>query len=292
MLTNFFILICLGAVWGGAFSLIKFGLRTTGPITEMAVRALIALVALLVTCLILKKDLRGNAGHWFAYLVFALLGVVQLWLADAYSLEYITAGLASVMVAVTPLATFVITALILRADKITFSNVAGLLMGVVGLVLVIGIDNILADGTVLLGVLFVIGGFILFAVNGVLAPRLISGGDPIVSTTYYVGIGCVILVVMAFVFEKPLSTSWNEYNILAELAFGIVATAGGYVAFYYLLNNAGAFFASTVFYLMPVFGMLSGVIFLGDKTSLTQIIGIGVVLVGIYLIDREKLKKV
>jgi drug/metabolite transporter (DMT)-like permease len=42
---------------------------------------------------------------------------------------------------------------------------------------------------------------------------------------------------------------------------------------------------------MPVFGMLSGIVFLGDKIVPTQIIGIGVVLSGIYLIDREKLMK-
>jgi len=88
MLTNFLILICLGAVWGGAFSLIKYGLRTEGPITEMAARALIAFISLLVLSLVLQKDIRGGAKYWFAYLVFAILGVVQLWLADSYGYYY------------------------------------------------------------------------------------------------------------------------------------------------------------------------------------------------------------
>ena len=195
------------------------------------------------------------------------------------------------MVAVMLLTTFIITALILRVEKITFSNVGGLIVGVVGLILVIGIDNILVEDTVLKGVLFVVGGFVIFAINGVFVPRMISGKDSIVSITYILGIGFLILAALAFTFEKPFVTSWDVYSVLAELAFGMIATAGGYVAFYYLLENAGAFFASTVFYLMPVFGMLSGIIFLGDKIVPTQIIGIGVVLSGIYLIDREKLKK-
>jgi drug/metabolite transporter (DMT)-like permease len=130
---------------------------------------------------------------------------VQLWLADSYGLEYITAGLTSVMVAVMPLTTFIITALILRADKITVSNVGGLLIGVIGLILVIGIDNILADGIVLIGILFIVGGFILFAVNGVLAPRLAPRGDPIVSCTYFLGMGCLILLVLAFYLKRPLT---------------------------------------------------------------------------------------
>lgn len=288
MIKNFLLLLFLGAAWGGAFSLIKYGLRTTGPITEMAARALIAFVTLFIVCLVLRKDIRPKPENWPGYFAFAILGLVQLWLADAYSLELITAGLGSVMVSVMPLATFVITALILRDEKVTLSKVGGLILGVAGLVLVIGIDNILAEGTVLKGVLLIMGGFVLFAVNGVFVPKMITEKDPIITMTNAMLIGAVILLALAFIVEKPLETSWDLYSILAELAFGIIATAGGYVVFYYLIENSGAFFASIAFYLLPVFGMLSGVIFLGDKTNASQIAGIGVVILGIYMINRVK----
>jgi drug/metabolite transporter (DMT)-like permease len=178
VLKNYLILVYLGAVWGEAFTLIKFDLRTLGPITEMASRAVIAFFALLILSLILKKDLRGGLKNWFGYLVFALLGVVQLWLADSFGLEYISAGLASVLVAVTPLTTFIITALILREDRVTASNVLGLIVGIIGLVLVIGFRNITTDGAVLLGVLLIAGGFMLFGINGVLAPPSGQIGRP------------------------------------------------------------------------------------------------------------------
>lgn len=288
MIKNFLILIYLAAAWGGAFSLMKYNLRTIGPITEMAARALVAFAALLVLSLILKKDLRAAAKNWFGYLVFALLGIVQLWLADSFGLEYISPGLASVLVSVAPLTTFVITALILRDEKTTVFNVAGLLIGLVGLVLVIGVENIVSDGTALLGVVLVVGGFMLFAVNGVLAPRLVESGDPIIATTYYMGIGAVILVALAFMLEAPAQMKWGVDNISVELVLGVIPTAGGFVGFYYLIKNAGPFFASTTFYLMPVFGMLAAVLFMGEKTGVYQIVGIGVVIAGLYLINREK----
>lgn len=291
MIKNFLILIYLGAIWGGAFSLIKYDLRTIGPITEMATRAVIAFLALVVLSIILKKDLKGGLKNWFGYLVFALLGVVQLWLADSFGLEYISAGLASVLVAVAPLTTFIITALILREDKIFVSNISGLIIGLIGLVLVIGIENITTDGKVLLGVLLVAGGFILFGVNGVLAPRLVKDGDPIVATTYYIGIGSVILIALAFILESPTQMKWGPVNLAVELVLGIVPTASGFVAFYYLVKKAGPFFASTTFYLMPVFGMLASILFLGQKVRVSQIIGIAIVILGLYLINRVKLKK-
>lgn len=291
MLANFFILIFLAAAWGGAFSLLKYNLRTIGPVTEMAARAIIAFAALLILSVILKKDLRSGIKNWFGYLVFAILGIVQLWLADAYGLKYISAGLASVLVSVAPLATFVITALILRDDKITLFNVCGLIIGVIGLVLVIGLNNITTDGTVLLGVFLVVGGFILFAVNGVLAPRLVVGGDPIIATTYYMAIGAVILTALAFIVEDPMQMRWGLDNISVEIIVGLIPTASGFVGFYYLIKHAGPLFASTTFYLMPIFGMLFAVIYMGEKTDASQIVGIGVVILGLYLINREKLKE-
>ena len=290
MLRNFLILIYLGAVWGGAFSLIKFNLRTLGPITEMAARAVVAFIALIFLSLILKKDLKAGAKNSFGYLVFALLGVVQLWLADSLGLEYISAGLASVLVAVAPITTFVITTMILRQDKITVSNISGLIIGLIGLVLVIGIHNITSGGAVLLGVLLVTGGFMIFGVNGVLAPRLVKAGDPIVATTYYMGIGGIILTALAFILESPAQMKWGPVNIAVELVLGIVPTASGFAAFYYLIKKAGPFFASTTFYLMPVFGMLASVLFLSQKTDLSQIAGIAVVIIGLYLINKEKMK--
>ena len=291
MIKNFLILIFLAAAWGGAFSLLKYNLRTIGPVTEMAARALVAFAALVFLSLILKKDLRSGLKNWFGYMVFALLGIVQLWLADAYGLKYISAGLASVMVSVAPLTTFVITALILRDDKITLSNVAGLIIGLIGLILVIGIKNISSGGAELLGVALVVGGFMLFALNGVLAPRLVKSGDPIIATTYYIGISMVILIALAFIVESPLEMKWGLDNIAVEIIVGVIPTASGFVGFYYLIKHAGPLFASTTFYLMPIFGMLFAVVYMGEKTNALQIAGIAIVILGLYLINRDKMRE-
>ncbi len=288
MLTNYIAIIYLAAAWGGAFSLLKYNLRTIGPVTEMAARALVAFVALVLLAIILKKDLRSGFKNWFGYLVFALLGMVQLWLADAYGLKYISPGLASVLVAVAPLTTFVITAIILRDDKIGVSNVSGLIIGLIGLILVIGLHNITSGGSELLGVVLVVGGFILFAVNGVLAPRLVKKGDPIIATTHYMGMTAVILIALAFIIEEPLQMKWGLDNIAVEIIVGLIPTAGGFVGFYYVIRHAGPLFASTTFYMMPVFGMLFAVVFMGEKTGVSQIAGIGLVIIGLYLINRGK----
>ena len=160
-----------------------------------------------------------------------------------------------------------------------------------GLVLVIGINNLAGSDSTLIGVLLIASGFSVFAVNGILAPKLASGTDPIVSSTYYTGFACVILWVFAFVFEKPLQTHLTEQNILAEVIMGVFSFASGFVVYYWLLNRAGPFFSSMTFYLIPIVGTVGGFLILNEKITAQNIFGIAVVIIGVYLINRDKFKK-
>jgi drug/metabolite transporter (DMT)-like permease len=291
LIANLIVLIYVSAVWGGAFILIKIGEETIAPITEMAGRSVIGFLSLLITSLIMRKDLASHAKHILAFFVFSILGVTLLWLGVAFGEEHVTAGLTSVLVSTAPLVTFVITVFILREERFSISGVTGVILGVVGLILVIGIRNILGSDAIMTGVLLIAGGFTLFAINGIMAPRLATGTDPIVSSTYFLGLASGELVALSFVFESPFKTPINEENLLAELVLGVICTASGFAAYYYLLNKAGALFSSMTFYLLPVFGTVGGIVFLKEKIDLTQVIGIGVVFLGVYFINRLKLRK-
>ena len=131
----------------------------------------------------------------------------------------------------------------------------------------------------------------MFAINEILVPRLASGTDPLVSTAYYTGFASIILWVFAFVFESPLRTHLKEQDIVAELIMGIFCFASGFVVYYWLVNRAGAFFSSMTFYLIPIVGAVGSIIILNEKMNLIQVLGILIVFVGVYLINRVKFEK-
>jgi len=238
--------------------------------------------------LILRKDIIGHARHWFAFLVFAILGVAYLWIVTGLGEEYISAGLVSVLVSVTPMVTFIITVFILRNEPFSVLGVIGLIVGLIGLLIVIGIKNVLGGGSTLTGVFLIISGFAVFAVNGILAPRLATGTDPIVSTTYYTGLAVVIMWIFTFIFEDPFHTNFSESFVLAEFFMGIVSFASAFVVYYWLLNRAGAFFSSLTFYFVPVMGVIGSYLFLGERIDLTQVFGILIIFVGVYLINSKR----
>jgi len=144
LLANIAALIYVSFAWGSAFVLIKFAEETVTPLTVQSIRATIGFLSLLIVSLILRRDIVGHARNWFAYLVFAILGVAYLWLVTGLGEEYISAGLTSVLVSVTPMVTFIIMVFIVRDEPFSRMGFTGLIVGVVGLVLVIGLKNIMA----------------------------------------------------------------------------------------------------------------------------------------------------
>jgi len=291
LLANIGALLFVSFAWGTAFVFIKYAEETAAPLTVQSIRATIGFLSLLILSVVLRKDIIGHAKHWFAFLVFAILGVAFLWIVVGFGQEYISAGLTSVLVTVAPMITFIITVFILRTEPFSIKGLAGLLVGIVGLLLVVGINNILTGGSTLIGVLLIVSGFSVFAVNGIIAPKLATGTDTIVSTTYYTGMGVIIMWVFTFIFENPLKTNLTEKFVLAEIYMGLVCFAAAFVVYYWLLNRAGAFFSSLTFYLVPVMGVLGSFVFLGEKITATQVIGILIVFLGVYLINTKKLKK-
>ncbi len=289
MLFNVILLLYIACVWAFTFIFVKVEeVANVGPLTIIAGRAIIAFLCLFIASLILKKDLLGNFKHIGKFLIFTLLGIVGLWVTLSEGQEYINAGLASVMVTTVPLLTFIILVFVLRDERFSWVGVGGLVLGFIGIVLVVELKNILAGGTTAGGFLLIGSGFVMFAVSGILIGRWARNIDPVVSTTYLLGLGGIILLALAYIFESPLTFPITKKNVLSELGLGILSTASGYFGYYYLLHKAGTYFSTFIFYFIPVFGLLAGYLVLGEMVNMSQILGVLLIISGVYVINWEK----
>jgi O-acetylserine/cysteine efflux transporter len=221
-------------------------------------------------------------------MLFSVLGVTVPWLGIAYGEEYISSGLAAAMASSMPLFTFLITVLVIKSERFTMYSITGLAVALIGLVLVIGIDRIFGHSSTLMGVIIILGAFLSYAMNGILVPICAKDVDPFVTTTYAIGFGAVILIILAFILEKPTMTAFNSEDVLSLIGLGVVSTALGFSGYYLLIKKAGPFFTSLLGYLAPVFGVVAGVVFLHEEIDGLQITGIILVLLGIFLINKPK----
>ena len=175
MLKNFIVLLYVAFIWASAILFIKIEESTIPPITVMAGRALTAFLTLFIAALITRKDLAGHFKYIGRFFIFAVLGIALLWILLGFGQEYISVGLASVLVTMQPLFTFILLVLILRVEQFSVIGLLGLILSIFGIALVIGFNKIFADGSTVLGVLFITLGFAFLAVNAILAGKWAKG---------------------------------------------------------------------------------------------------------------------
>ncbi|GJM14929.1 MAG: membrane protein [Thermodesulfobacteriota bacterium] len=292
MLINFLVLFGVSTVFTFTFVFLKIEEKTITPITIMAGRCIIAFFLLFSIALITKKDLFGNLKDWWKFLTFATFGITLSWVGLAVGQEGTSVGVAAVLDAVIPIATFVIMVLILREIPFTFTGFLGLLIGVIGIVLVVGINKLAAADATVKGVSILVAAYVTFAANGVLVEKWAKGIDPLVTTTYFLFFASIMLGALALIFESPDHLPWTTDNYIEELLLGLFCTGAGYYGYYFLVYKAGAYFSSFIFFLLPVMGMLAGILILKEDFTYLRLLGVPIVLAGVYLVNREKFKKV
>ena len=281
----------MAAVWGFVITFVKVEENAAiPPIIIMAGRALIAFICLLIFSLVTRRDLIRPFKHIWMFVISAVLGIALFWITYGFGQEHVSAGLASVMAATVPAATYVILVYILRTERFSVIGLVGLIIGVIGIAYVVGIKNILKEGSELIGALMVAVGEFFFAISAIIIAKYAKKIDPVISTTYLLGIGAVTLTVLSFIFEGPLQVPWTKDTFLSELGLGVIGTASGYLGYYFITQRAGAYFSSFVFFLLPVSGMLCGHLILKENIAISQIMGIALVLSGVYIINRERFK--
>ena len=266
----------LAALWGGSFLFMRYAVPDFGVVPLIWLRVALASVCLL-PLLLLKRQfgaLRQQAG---ALTVMSLFNSGLPFLLIAWATLSITAGLASIMNAMTPVFTALIGALWL-GDRLDGRRSLGLLLGLAGVAL-LAADK--ADfrpggsGWAIVAMLLATACYG-FAANH--TRRYLQGVPALVNATG-------TQLVSALVLLPPALWSWPERMPglgpwLAALVLGVACSALAYLLFFRLIARVGASRAVTVTFLVPVFGTLWGALFLGEPVTASMLAGGAVVLLG------------
>ena len=266
----------LAALWGGSFLFMRYAVPDFGVVPLIWLRVALASVCLL-PLLLLKRQfgaLRQQAG---ALTVMSLFNSGLPFLLIAWATLSITAGLASIMNAMTPVFTALIGALWL-GDRLDGRRSLGLLLGLAGVAL-LAADK--ADfrpggsGWAIVAMLLATACYG-FAANH--TRRYLQGVPALVNATG-------TQLVSALVLLPPALWSWPERMPglgpwLAALVLGVACSALAYLLFFRLIARVGASRAVTVTFLVPVFGTLWDALFLGEPVTASMLAGGAVVLLG------------
>jgi len=101
------------------------------------------------------------------------------------------------------------------------------------------------------------------------------------------GGGVIALAVAAFTLEQPLALRPDKEVVLVTLVMGVFSTGAAYAVLNYLIIGAGVVFASTMGYFIPMFAIAASYFLVGDSISWLQVVGLGLTLVGAWLVNRK-----
>jgi len=276
-------LLALTAMWGSAFMFNEFALAAFPPAVLVAGRLLIA-AALLVTFMRangVKLPAFGRA--WIPIAVMALLGNVLPFQLIAWGQQYIDSSLAGILMAVMPLFVLTLAHFFLPGSTLTPYRVAGFVIGFSGVVAIIGPEALggLSDNTALWGAIAALGAALSYSINSIYARRL-GAADPIqLSAGTLVAASLMTLPVAAVDLSSVLTP--GPAAISAMLVLGLLSTGLATLIYFRLVQGPGPAFISTVNYLVPVWAVGAGALFLGESISPQMYGGMLLILSGIAL---------
>ena len=275
-------LLALSAIWGASFIFIRVLAPVLGPVLTVSTRVLIGGAILIVYCRVIGLD-AGLARHWRQYALIGVTNSTLPFMLFAFAALHLPASYSVILNAMTPLFTALL-AVPLLGERLTTAKIAGLVVGVAGVALVSGAGPVVPDLWFALAVAACLGATLCYAGSSIYMKRYASGVKPLALAGWsqiFAGLALAPLVPFA-----PPPGSITPFIVANVLVLAVVCSSAAYALYYRLIADIGPTRALMIAFLMPVFGMLWGALFLGETITLPMIAGCGLVIGGATIVLR------
>jgi len=283
-------LVALTLMWGSSFLFTKLAVEALA--FEQIVSARLALAALILvpTALALHRPVPREPRAWLFFLLMAVIGNLVPFSLITWGQRSIESGLAGILMAVMPLATLGLAHLFVPGERLTRARVGGFVLGLAGVILVLGPDALLAIGGErgpLVPMLAVLAGALCYGVSAILS-RLRPTRDALTTAASVTSLATLLSLPAAAASTSGVSliVSLTPAVIGAVIFLGLFSTATAMIVYFRLIQTAGVGFTSQLNYLIPLWAVAIGILFLDEALSLDHLGGLALILVGILVARR------
>ena len=286
-------LVTLSIVWGGTFFFQEIAVQELPVFTIVSIRVLIAALLLWAVTALTGNKLPSDAKIWAALFLLALVNNVVPFTLIVWGQQEISSGLAAILNATVPLFTVLIAHFVTTDEKLTRAKFAGVIIGLVGVVVIIGEDALEGIGLAVLAQLAVLVASLAYTFGGLYGRKIQAMGlTPLGISSGQLMASSVILVPVALLVDEPWTLSLPGTEIIiAVIALASVSTAFAYILFFRILATAGATNLMLVTFLIPVSALALGILILGEVLETRHMIGLLCIGAGLAAIDGRLLRK-
>lgn len=282
--SDWLVFLALGLMWGSSYLFIKIAVDDFGTFTLVALRLAVGAALLWTVLAAARRSLprsRALYGHLF---VMSMVNIAIPFLLITWAERTVDSAVAAILTAVVPLLVVVLAPLFIRDEPMRPKRLAGLAVGFCGVVALTG-RGLAGGGWDLAANAALLGSSLSYALGAIYARRHVRGVPPMIPAVFQVTLACLVTGALALLLERPWEARPDLPAVLAILWLGLLGSGAAYLAFFRLLGRWGATRTTAVAYLLPVVGIALGVLVLGEPVDARMIIGTGLVMGGVALVN-------
>ena len=288
---DYFILTLLALIWASAFFNIKIATYSYGPLTIAFLRIFFGAIPVILLCYIKKIKIEVFSKDWYWFASIGVINLVIPFFLIAYGVQSVQSNLAAILMASTPLTASLLAHFFTKNEKINIIKTAGVLVGFSGIVFLFS-DNFLINKNNFTSALLILSGSTFYVIGGLLTLKISNKKNENVTASILIW-GSLVLLPITLFLEQPWNLSPRLDSTISVLYLGVFSTGIAWLLRFYILKHNGLVFQSQVAYLIPIFGVILGFIFLKEVITPKIIISMFVVILGIYIVKRgSRIKKV
>ena len=286
---DYFLLTLLALIWASAFFNIKIATYSFGPITIAFLRCLFGAIPVLFLCYYknIKIEAFSKDWHWFAIIGF--INLVLPFFLIAYGVKSVQSNLAAILMATTPLSATVLSHFYTKNEKFNLIKTFGVLIGFFGVIFLFS-DNLLINESNFISALLILLGSTCYVIGGLITLKISKKKNENVTGSILIWATIILIPLVSFI-EQPWHINPRTDSIISAIYLGIVPTGIAWLLRFRILKNNGLIFQAQVAYLIPIFGVILGYVFLKELITIKVLISLIAVSIGIFFVGKADNKK-
>ena len=270
-----------GLIWGGSFLFIEYALTALPPIGVAFWRTAFGALAMLIAILLYGSKLPKGIDTWTKLTIAGMLMSSIPFTLFAYAQTYVSSALASILNAVTPIATVIVMLIAFRSEKLKAHVIVGLVVGLVGVLIVLGVWQGFGENEPLAIVALLVA----VTCYGIGTPYVRNYVAPLglaTEVSVFGQVGTAAFTLLPFyLFSGALLTAVPSIQaVLSVIAIGALGSGVAYLLFYRVLDIVGSAIGSSVTYITPIIAVILGVLVLGEQLHWYEPVGGVIVILG------------
>ncbi len=292
---NLILLIILAAIWGSSFFVIKICLSSFTPTSIASLRLIIASIFLIILYYSYNNHPKLNLD---LVLILSFIGITGNFLPFyliSWAEQYIPSSTAGLLMSVGPLITLIMSHVLTSDDKFTWVKFLSIIIGFVGIIFILDISKFnFQDQNYIstLAKIFVIIAAFGYMISNIAAYNKLKKLSPISITTFATLFGAIISLPFLFYDFINYENNINKISLISIIYLGVFPTAIAFHMRYHIVKQSGPVFLSYVAYLIPVFALIWGFIFLSEQIVFSSVVGIILVFIGLFIGQKRSMSKI